>query len=153
MLQVSLELQSWEICPLRVQKKHLPYLRNNYLLSSTDFTIVQSWWACLPLQYAQKSFIFANRALAVFSLSFFFLSLSLRVYWLLSDLLIVQCSSLSSSSSLQCRRFLWARNLLAKAPCWNSPKRGGNGASQRERGGGGEREEKAPARKKARNTP
>ena len=92
--------------PLTCTKKHLPYLRNNYLLSSTDFTIVQSWWACLPLQYAQKSFIFANRALAVFSLSFFFLSLSLRVYWLLSDLLIVQCSSLSSSSSLQCRRFL-----------------------------------------------
>ena len=26
--------------------------------------------------------------------------------------------------SLQCRRFLWARNLLAKAPCWNFPKRG-----------------------------
>ena len=25
--------------------------------------------------------------------------------------------------SLQCRRFLWARNLLAKAPCWNFPKR------------------------------
>ena len=48
---------------------------------------------------------------------------------------------LLSVSSLQCRRFLWARNLLAKAPCWNFPKRGGNGASQRERGGGGEREE------------
>ena len=31
--------------------------------------------------------------------------------------------------SLQCRRFLWARNLLAKAPCWNFSKRGGNGAS------------------------
>ena len=26
--------------------------------------------------------------------------------------------------SLQCRRFRWARNLLAKAPCWNLPKRG-----------------------------
>ena len=44
--------------------------------------------------------------------------------------------------SLQCRRFLWARNLLAKTSCWNFPKIGGNGASQRERGGGGEREEK-----------
>ena len=43
-------------------------------------------------------------------------------------------------NSLQCRRFLWACNLLAKAPCWNFPKRGGDGASQRERGGGGERE-------------
>ena len=43
--------------------------------------------------------------------------------------------------SLQCRRFLLARNLLAEAPCWNFPKRGGDGASQRERGGGGNREE------------
>ena len=42
------------------------------------------------------------------------------------------------------RRFLWARNLLAKAPCWNFPKRRGNRASQRERRGGGEREEKTP---------
>ena len=32
--------------------------------------------------------------------------------------------------SLQCRRFLWVRNLLSKAPCWNFPKRGGAGASQ-----------------------
>ena len=53
--------------------------------------------------------------------------------------------------SLQCRRFLWARNLLAKAPCWNFPKRGGDGVSQRERGGGGEREEKTPARKHCEN--
>ena len=52
---------------------------------------------------------------------------------------------------LQCRRFLWARNLLAKSPCWNFPKRGGNGASQRERGGGGEREEKTPAQKHCEN--
>ena len=44
-------------------------------------------------------------------------------------------------NSLQCRRFLWARNLPVKAPCWNFPKRGGDGASQRERGGGGKREE------------
>ena len=54
-------------------------------------------------------------------------------------------------SSLQCRRFLWAHNLLAKAPCWNFPKRGGNGANQREWGGGGEREEKTPARKHCEN--
>ena len=27
--------------------------------------------------------------------------------------------------SLQCRRFLWARNLFAEAPCWNFPKREG----------------------------
>ena len=53
--------------------------------------------------------------------------------------------------SLQCRRFLWARNLLAKARCWNFPKRGGDRASQRERGGGGEREEKTPARKHCEN--
>ena len=33
--------------------------------------------------------------------------------------------------SPQRRRFLWARNLLAKAPCWNFPKRGGNGASHK----------------------
>ena len=45
-------------------------------------------------------------------------------------------------SSMQCRRFLWARNLLAKVPCWNFPKWGGDGASQREQGGGEEREEK-----------
>ena len=45
-------------------------------------------------------------------------------------------------NSLQCRRFLWARNLPVKAPCWNFPKRGGDGASQRERGGGGKREKK-----------
>ena len=38
------------------------------------------------------------------------------------------------ASSLQCRRFLWARNLLAKVPRWNLPKRGRDGASQRERG-------------------
>ena len=57
---------------------------------------------------------------------------------------IVQ-SSHCPHTSLQCRRFLWARNLLAKAPCWNLPKRGGNGASQRERGGGEKREEKTPA--------
>ena len=31
--------------------------------------------------------------------------------------------------SLQCRRFLWARNLPVKAPCWNFPKRGGNGTT------------------------
>ena len=30
-------------------------------------------------------------------------------------------------NSLQCRRFLWARNLPVKAPCWNFPKRGGDG--------------------------
>ena len=59
--------------------------------------------------------------------------------------------SIRAASSLQCRRFLWARNLLAKAPCWNFPKRGGDGASQRERGGGGEREEKTPARKHCEN--
>ena len=53
--------------------------------------------------------------------------------------------------SLQCTRFLSARNLLAKAPCWNFPKRGGDRASQRERGGGGEREEKTPARKHCEN--
>ena len=34
--------------------------------------------------------------------------------------------------------------LLAKAPCWNFSMRGGNGVSQREQGGGGEREEKTP---------
>ena len=34
-----------------------------------------------------------------------------------------------SDISLQCRGFLWAHNLLAKAPCWNFPKRRGNGAS------------------------
>ena len=45
-------------------------------------------------------------------------------------------------NSLQCRRFLCARNLPVKAPCWNFPKRGGDGASQRERGGGGKREKK-----------
>ena len=53
--------------------------------------------------------------------------------------------------SLQCRRFLWARNLLAKALCWNFPKRGGDEASQRERGGGGEREEKTPVREHCEN--
>ena len=51
----------------------------------------------------------------------------------------------------QCRRFLWARNLLAKAPCWYFPKRGEDEASQRERGGGGEREEKMPAQKHCEN--
>ena len=45
-------------------------------------------------------------------------------------------------SSLQCRRFLLARKLLPKAPCRNFPRRGGDGASQREREGGGEKEEK-----------
>ena len=45
--------------------------------------------------------------------------------------------------SLQCRRFLWARNLLVKAPFWNFPKRGGDGASQRERGGGGREKRKS----------
>ena len=45
------------------------------------------------------------------------------------------------SCNLQCRRFLLTRNLLAKAQCRNFPRRGGDGASQRERGGGGEREE------------
>ena len=54
-------------------------------------------------------------------------------------------------SSLQCRRFLLARNLLTKAPCWKFPKRGGDGASQRERGGGREREEKMPSRKHCEN--
>ena len=53
--------------------------------------------------------------------------------------------------SLQCRHFLWARNSLAKVPCWNFSKRGGNGASQRERGGGREREEKPPTRKHCEN--
>ena len=53
--------------------------------------------------------------------------------------------------SLQCRRFLWARNLLAKVPCWNFRKRGGDGASQRKRGRGGERKEKTPARKHCEN--
>ena len=54
-------------------------------------------------------------------------------------------------TSLQCRRFLWSRNLLAKVPCWNFPKRGGDGASQRQRRGGGEGEEKTPARKHCKN--
>ena len=44
----------------------------------------------------------------------------------------IQCTT-HWSPSLQCKRFLWARNLLEKAPCWNFPKRGGDGASQRER--------------------
>ena len=41
--------------------------------------------------------------------------------------------------------------LLTKAPCSNFPKRGENGASQREREGGGEREEETPARKDCEN--
>ena len=49
----------------------------------------------------------------------------------------------SHIGSLQCRRFLLARNLLANAQSGNFPRRGGDGASQRERGGGEEREEKA----------
>ena len=57
----------------------------------------------------------------------------------------------SISTSLQCRRFLSARNLLAKASCWNFPKREGNGASPRERGGGVERKGKTPARKHCEN--
>ena len=56
-----------------------------------------------------------------------------------------------SRPSLQCRRFLWARNLLAKASCWNFPRREGNGASQRERRGGVERKGKTPARKHCEN--
>ena len=63
----------------------------------------------------------------------------------------ISLSFLLMWNSLQCRRFLWARNLLAKAPCWNFPKRGGNGASQREREGGREREEKTPTRKHCEN--
>ena len=35
------------------------------------------------------------------------------------------------SCTLQRRRFLLTRNLLAKAPCWTFPRRGGDGASQR----------------------
>ena len=69
--------------------------------------------------------------------------------------MFVQGCALSSrvtwATSLQCRRFLWACNLLAKMPCWNFPKRGGNGASQRGRGGGREREEKTPAGKHCEN--
>ena len=51
-------------------KKTSLYLRNNCLLSSIDFTVVQSRWACPPLQYAQKLLTFANSALAVFSCPF-----------------------------------------------------------------------------------
>ena len=36
-------------------------------------------------------------------------------------------------NSLQCRRFLWACNLPVKAPCWNFPKRGGDGAEREKR--------------------
>ena len=57
-------------------------------------------------------------------------------------------SELQIKDSLQCRRFLWARNLKR---CWNFPKRGGDRASQRERGGSREREEKTPARKHCEN--
>ena len=39
-----------------------------------------------------------------------------------------ESESLEHIASLQCRRFLWARNLLAKVPCWNFPNRGGDGA-------------------------
>ena len=42
--------------------------------------------------------------------------------------------------SLQWRRFLLTRKLLAKAPCWNFPKRGGDAGLLVERGG--EREER-----------
>ena len=45
---------------------------------------------------------------------------------------------LPTSFSLQCRRFLWARNLLAKALCWSFTKRKEMGRVK----GGGEREEK-----------
>ena len=64
----------------------------------------------------------------------------------------LKCLSTGSlPPSLQYRSFLWARNLLSKAPCWNFPKSGGDGASQREREGGGEREEKTPAWKHCEN--
>ena len=42
----------------------------------------------------------------------------------------VDCAWIIASCSLQCRRILWAHNLVAKAPRWNFPKRGGDGASQ-----------------------
>ena len=44
-----------------------------------------------------------------------------------------------------------ANYLLVKATCGNFPRSGGDGASQREWGGGGEREEKTPARKHCEN--
>ena len=55
--------------------------------------------------------------------------------------------------SLQCRCFLWARKCFCswKRHMMLKPKRGGNGANQRERGGGGEREEKTPAQKHCEN--
>ena len=43
-----------------------------------------------------------------------------------------------TDSSLHCRRFLWARIMLAKAPCWNSRGEEGMGRIK----GSGEREEK-----------
>ena len=63
------------------------------------------------------------------------------------------CKHCFSYSNVACSAgvFFGHANVFARESAMLKPKRGGNGASQRERGGGGEREEKTPARKHCEN--
>ena len=118
------------------------------------------WLVGCPIR-TPSYFWFMYRKFSLFSSCIFYYTLLSPTFWLLQTvpsirlsaalLLVVTISKLwrhlrialiQAVYSLQCSRFLCACNLLAKAPCWNFPKRRGNGASQRERGGSGQREEK-----------
>ena len=85
---------------------------------------------------------FLGLSLSRWVLAIYFYNQVIYVIWFVESHCLVLYFTYKCRNSLQCRRFLWARNLLAKLPCWNFPNRGGDGASQREQGGGGEREEK-----------
>ena len=109
---------------------------------NNDLTEYQVWYKLTELLKAFRHFLTANRKKRR-SKEYLFIVLAVKESFERFSCLVVH--------SLQCRRFLWALNLLAKATCWNFPKRGGDRVSQRERGGGGEREEKTPARKHCEN--
>ena len=113
---------------------------------NNDLTEYQVWYKLTELLKAFRHFLTANRKKRR-SKEYLFIVLAVKESFERFSCLVVH--------SLQCRRFLWALNLLAKATCWNFPKRGGDRASQRERGGGVEREEKTPPENtvKMRNTP
>ena len=100
---------------------------------NNDLTEYQVWYKLTELLKAFRHFLTANRKKRR-SKQNLFIVLAVKETFERFSCLVVH--------SLQCRRFPWGLNLLAKATCWNFSKRGGDRASQRERGGGGEREEK-----------
>ena len=82
---------------------------------NNDLTEYQVWYKLTELLKAFRHFLTANRKKRR-SKEYLFIVLAVKESFERFSCLVVH--------SLQCRRFLWALNLLAKATCWNFPKRG-----------------------------